>query len=84
MSKLKTASPPKGKVVAGKWEIAIESHLGGFENLSANWSSPKTETNGHIGEACSSDSVSCAPTPKRGQSNPNKDFTKGKKSNGGL
>lgn len=51
--------PHDGGIIVRRTIAAIETHLGGFQSLSANWSFPHLKEGG----ACSSDSVSCAPSP---------------------
>lgn len=51
--------PSDGGVIMHRTIGAIEAHLRGFQSLSGNWSFPHLKEDG----SCSSDSVSCAPTP---------------------
>lgn len=51
---------PDGGAAVRRTIAAIEGHFGGFKNLSANWAFPGMDC---WGGSCSSDSVSCAPTP---------------------
>lgn len=57
-----TDKPDGGKAMRSTVE-SVNVHFGGFEALSSNWHFPWMKGDSRLGGSCSSDSVSCAPTP---------------------
>jgi hypothetical protein len=58
-----TDKPDGGATIRRTME-ALKEHFGGMQMLSDNWRFPGMKTNkSDLSAACSSDSVSCSPTP---------------------